>query len=69
MYRVEDIAFDEYKVESVEMDLESCDVHLRVLFSKEDKRVERRKSFRFETDCNVDVNKLIVELEKLIKLA
>jgi hypothetical protein len=67
MYRVEDIAFDEYKVESVEMDLESCDVHLRVLFSKEDKRIERRKSFRFETDCNVDVNKLIVELEKIIK--
>ena len=67
MYRVDDIAFDEYKVESVEMDLESCDVHLRVLFSKEDKRVERRKSFRFDTDCNVDVNKLIEELKCIIK--
>jgi len=67
MYRVEDIAFDEYHVESIEMDLESCDVYLRVLFSKEDKRIERRKSFRFETDCNVDVNKLIEELKNIIK--
>jgi hypothetical protein len=67
MYRVDDIAFDEYKVQSVEMDLESCDVHVRVLFSKEDKRIERRKSFRFETDCNVDVNKLIEELKSIIK--
>ena len=67
MYRVEDIAFDEYHVESVEMNLDTCDVHLRVLFSKEDKRIERRKSYRFETNCDVDVNKLIVELEKIIK--
>ena len=67
MYRVDDIAFDEYKVESVEMNLESCDVHLRVLFSKEDKRIERRKTYRFETDCNVDVNKLIEELKNIIK--
>ena len=67
MFRVEDIAFDEYKVESVEMDLESCDVHLRVLFSKEDKRVERRKTYKFETDCNVDVNKLIEELKSILK--
>jgi hypothetical protein len=67
MYRIDDIAFDEYSVQSVEMDLQSCDVHLRVLFSKEDKRIERRKSFRFETDCNVDVNKLIEELKSIIK--
>jgi hypothetical protein len=67
MYRVDDIAFDDYNVDSVEMDLNSCDVYLRVLFHKEDKRVERRKTYKFETDCNVDVNKLIVELEKIIK--
>jgi hypothetical protein len=67
MYRVEDIAFDEYKVESVEMDLDTCDVRLRVLFSKEDKRVERRKTYKFETSCDVDVNKLIEELKNIIK--
>jgi hypothetical protein len=67
MYRVDDIAFDDYYVDSVEMNLETCDVYLRVLFHKEDKRVERRKIYKFETDCNVDINKLIVELEKLIK--
>jgi hypothetical protein len=67
MYRVDDVAFDEYSVESVEMNLESCDVHLRVLFSKEDKRIERRKSYKFESDCDVDINKLILELEKIIK--
>jgi hypothetical protein len=66
MYRIEDIAFDEYHVESVEMDLETCDVYLRVLFSKEDKRIQRRKLFRFETDCNVDVNKLIQDLKQMI---
>jgi hypothetical protein len=67
MYRVDDIAFDEYSVESVEMNLDSCDVHLRVLFSKEDKRIERRKLYKFESDCNVDINKLILELENIIK--
>jgi hypothetical protein len=66
MYRIEDIAFDEYHVESVEMDLETCDVYLRVLFSKEDKRIQRRKLFKFETDCNVDVNKLIQDLKQMI---
>jgi hypothetical protein len=67
MYRIDDVAFDEYYVESVEMNLESCEVHLRVLFSKEDKRIERRKLFKFETDCDVNINKLIVELEEIIK--
>jgi hypothetical protein len=67
MYRVDDIAFDEYSVESVEMNLKSCEVHLRVLFSKEDKRIERKKLYKFETNCDVDINKLILELEKIIK--
>ena len=67
MYRVDDIAFDEYSVETVELDLKTCDAYLRVLFSKEDKRIERRKTYRFETDCNVDVNKLIEELKSIIK--
>jgi hypothetical protein len=66
MYRVDDIAFDEYSVETVELDLKTCDAYLRVLFSKEDKRIERRKTYRFETDCNVDVNKLIEELKNII---
>ena len=66
MYRIEDIAFDDYYVKSVELDLESCDIYLKVIFHKDNNRIERRKTYKFETDCNVDINKLIDDLKTII---
>ena len=57
MYRVNNIAFDEYYVKSVELELESCDLIIKVIFHKEDIKVE--KHYKIETDCNVDISRLI----------
>jgi hypothetical protein len=39
MYRINDIAFDEYKVISVELELDSCDLIMKVRFTKDDDRI------------------------------
>jgi len=58
MYRIGDIAFDEYYIKSVELELESCDLTIKVIFHKENIKVE--KHYKIETDCNVDINRLII---------
>ena len=59
MYRINDIAFDEYKVISVELELDSCDLIMKVRFTKDDDRITKEKSYRFKTNCDVNINKLI----------
>ena len=66
MYRINDIAFDEYKVISVELELDSCDLIMKVRFTKDDDRITRQKSYRFKTNCDVNINKLIEELKGII---
>jgi len=66
MYRINDIAFDEYKVVSVELELDSCDLIMKVKFTKDDDRITREKSYRFKTNCDVNINKLIEELKGII---
>ena len=66
MYRIGDIAFDEYYVKSVELELDTCDLILKVVFHKEENRIERVKHYRVETDCNVDINKVIENIEQII---
>ena len=66
MYRVNDIAFDEYKVVSVELELDSCDLIMKVKFTKDDDRITKEKSYRFKTNCDVNINKLIEELKGII---
>jgi len=66
MYRINDIAFDEYKVISVELELDSCDLIMKVKFTKDDDRITREKSYRFKTNCDVNINKLIEELKGII---
>jgi hypothetical protein len=66
MYRINDIAFDEYKVVSVELELDSCDLIMRVKFTKDDDRITKEKSYRFKTNCDVNINKLIEELKGII---
>jgi hypothetical protein len=53
MYKIQDIAFDKYYLKSVELELESCDVLLKVIFHKDDKKIE--------------INDIIKELETIIK--
>ena len=59
MYRINDIAFDEYKVISVELELDSCDLIMKVRFTKDDDRITQEKFYRFKTNCDVNINKLI----------
>jgi|LakMenEpi03Aug12_release.lakeMendotaPanAssembly.Ray.scaffolds.fasta_scaffold436835_2 hypothetical protein len=66
MYRINDIAFDEYKVVSVELELDSCDLIMKVKFTKDDDRITKEKSYRFKTNCDVNINKLIEELKGII---
>ena len=66
MYRINDIAFDEYKVMSVELELDSCDLIMKVKFTKDNERITQEKSYRFETNCDVNINKLIEELKGII---
>ena len=65
MYKVGDIAFDEYYVKSVELELESCDLIIKVVFHKEN--IKREKHYKIKTDCNVDINKLIDKIGDILK--
>ena len=65
MYRIGDIAFDNYYVRSVELELDSCDLTIKVIFNKED--ITREKHYKIQTDCNVDINKLIDNLSEILK--
>jgi hypothetical protein len=65
MYKVGDIAFDEYYVKSVELELDTCDLTIKVIFHKD--KIEREKHYKIKTDCNVDINKLIDNLSEILK--
>jgi len=66
MYRINDIAFDEFKVISVELELETCDLILKVKFTKDNDRITQEKNYRFTTNCDVTINEVIEELKKII---
>ena len=65
MYRIGDIAFDEYYVKSVELELDTCELIIKVIFHKD--KIEREKHYKIQTDCNVDINKLIDNLSEILK--
>jgi hypothetical protein len=65
MYKVGGIAFDNYYVNSVELELESCDLTIKIVFHKEN--VKREKHYKIKTDCNVDINKVIDKLSEVLK--
>ena len=65
MYRIGDIAFDKYYVKSVELELDTCDLIIKVIFHKD--KIEREKHYKIETDCNVDINELIKNLGEILK--
>jgi len=67
MYNIGGISFGEYYVKSVELELDTCELTLKVIFHKDKKRIEREKHYKIETDCNVDINKLIDNLSEILK--
>jgi hypothetical protein len=67
MYNIGGISFNEYYIKSVELELDSCYLTLKVIFHKDKKRIEREKHYRIKTDCNVDINELIRNLSNIIK--
>jgi hypothetical protein len=65
MYRIGDIAFDEYYVKSVELELDTCDLIIKVIFHKD--KIEREKHYKIQTDCNVNIDELIKNLGDILK--
>jgi hypothetical protein len=65
MYRIGDIAFDEYYVKSVELELDTCDLIIKVIFHKD--KIEKEKHYKIQTDCNVNIDELIKNLGDIIK--
>ncbi len=65
MYKVGDIAFDNYYIKSVELELENCDLTIKVVFHKEN--IKREKHYKIHTDCNVDINELIDKIGDILK--
>ena len=59
---IDGINFDEYEVESVKLDLRTCKLELEVIYHKDKRKVIRRKIYTIQTDCNVDINKAIENL-------
>ncbi len=66
MYVVDGIAFDEYYVESVTLNLISCVITLNVIYHKDQKRITRLKQFIFPTTCDVNINEYIKKVETII---
>jgi hypothetical protein len=60
---VDGLYFEEYKIKSVKLDLQTCLITFEVIWSKDKNRVVRIKEYTFDTDCNVDVNEYIKKLE------
>lgn len=60
---VDGIYFEEYKIKSVKLDLETCLITFEVIWSKDKNKVVRIKEYQFETNCDVDVNEYIKKLE------
>jgi len=65
MYKVGDIAFDEYYVKSVELELDTCELMIKVIFHKD--KIEREKHYKVQTDCNVNIDELIKNLGDILK--
>lgn len=63
---IDGIEFNQYDVKSVKLDLDTCICEFEVVFHKDKRRVVRRKIYRVETNCNVDINEVINNLESII---
>lgn len=61
---VDGIDFEEFTIQRICMDLETCLITFKVIFHKDKKRIVRIKEFTYETNCQVEVNEKIKQLEQ-----
>lgn len=64
MILVDGVYFETYQVKRVSLDLDTCKVYLDCEFSSKDKI--RKKQFVRDSNCDVNINKLIEELDRII---
>lgn len=60
------IEYDKYEVESVTLTLKTCKLIIRVIFIKGKQDVVKVKEFTFDTNCDVNINEYIKDLDKII---
>ena len=65
MYMVDNVAFDGYEIESVNLNLRTCVLTLEVIYHRDNKRVTRTKQITFPTTCDVDINEYINKLKEI----
>lgn len=58
--------YDLYKVKSVTLELDTCVMSIKVIFIKGKNEVIKVKDYTFKTDCDVDINQYIKNLDKQI---
>jgi hypothetical protein len=66
MFNIDGTSFEEYKVKSIEMDLDTCKITFKVIFHADKMKKIRIKEYSFDTSCDVNVNIYMEELNKLI---
>lgn len=63
---IDGLEYDRYKVESVILHLETCNITLKVVFIKGKNDVVKVKDYVFSTDCDVNINQYIKDLDRQI---
>lgn len=66
MYLIEGVAFNEYEIESVKLNLITCVLTVNVIYHKDKKRIKKLQEFEFPTTCNVDINEYTKKVEEII---
>jgi hypothetical protein len=61
---IDGVYFDSYKVKKVEMDLDTCKITFKCEFYGQNK--VRIKEFTMNSNCDVNINQYINELDKII---
>ena len=61
---IDGIDFEDFKIKTITMDLDSCSITFKVIFHKDRQRITRVKEFTYESECYVDVNEKIKKLEQ-----
>jgi hypothetical protein len=65
MIQIDGVYFENYKIKKVCMDLDTCKVYIDCEFYSKDKI--RKKEFVRNSDCDVNIDKIIEDLEQIIK--
>ena len=61
---IDGIDFEDFKIKTITMDLDSCSITFKVIFHKDRQRITRVKEFTYESGCYVDVNEKMKQLEE-----